>query len=132
MNRRNLIARITTVALGISAFRSSVVNVQANAGSPHADAISLVIKTQQKEMAVGEQKYFKEKGVDWWRGEFEQYRWHDTIMRTWSVARPVAPGVVDSTHWFSVSYSINATVVCRWSVDTSKNKVELQDVNLPF
>jgi hypothetical protein len=115
MDRRSLITRIGALALGFAAFSfTDTVSAGEKTASPHADAIALVIEKQQKEIAQAELAYFKENGVDWWRGEIEQYRWHDTITRSWSATRPVAPGVVDSTHWFEVFYSINDKAVASW------------------
>ena len=130
MNRRNLIGRLTALAFSYTLFRSADVRGSVSSESPHAEAISLVVLSQQKEIEQGEMKYLREHGVDWWRGEPSQYRWHDTITRSWSVTRPVAPGVVDSTHWFIVAYSINGVVVCSWSVDTRKKKADLQKLRV--
>ena len=121
MDRRSLIRRLGALALGVTAFRfTDTVSANEKTASPQSDAITLVIEKQQKEIAQAELEYFKENGVDWWRGEIEQYRWHDTITRSWSVTRPFAPGIMDSTHLFYVVYSINGKAVGWWSVDTRK------------
>ena len=128
MDRRSLISRIGVLALGFVTFRfTDTVSAGEKTASPQSDAIALVIEKQQKEIAQAELEYFKENGVDWWRGEIEQYRWHDTITRSWSAVRPVAPGVVDSTHWFEVFYSINDKIVSSWTVDTRKKTVALNN-----
>jgi hypothetical protein len=131
MDRRSLIGRLGALAAGLTFFRTAgTASVSSTSESPHAEAIAFVIETQQKQIAQAEQTYFKEKGVDWWRGKPDQYHWHDTITRSWSVTRPVAPGVVDSTHWFIVAYSINGIVVCTWSVDTRKRTATLQNLKI--
>jgi hypothetical protein len=130
MNRRKLIGLLGSLPFSYSLFRLMDVRGSVSSASPHADAISLVIESQRKEIERGEMQYLREHGVDWWRGEPSQYRWHDTITRSWSVTRPVAPGVVDSTHWFVVGYSINGVVVCSWSVDTRKRKAESQNLKI--
>lgn len=126
MDRRSLFTSLGALALGFAAFRiTDTVSAGEETASPQADAIALVIEKQQKEIAQIELAYFKENGVDWWRGEIEQYRWHDTITRSWSAVRPVAPGIIDSTHSFVVAYSINDKAVASWSVDTRKKKATL-------
>ena len=76
--------------------------------SPHAQAIRLVTQVRADEI----------KGVDdnpdWW---------HDTKERVWSVKRPFAPGMIDSTHYFVVSYTIDGRVVGTWSVNTRTGQV---------
>ena len=44
--------------------------------------------------------------------------WHDTKERSWSVKRPVEPGMLDTTHTFTVTYRIDAVAVASWQVDT--------------
>jgi hypothetical protein len=130
VDRRSLISRVGALALGFVAFRfTDIVSAGEKTASPHSEAISLVVEKQQKEIGQAELAYFKENGVDWWRGEIEQYRWHDTITRSWSATRPVAPGVIDSTHWFEVIYSINDKAVASWTVDTRKRKAKLNAFN---
>src|ERR1700741_2520221 len=126
MNRRNLIRRLATLAFSYTVFRSLDVRGSVSSETPHAEAITVVLSSHQKEIEEGELKYFRDHGVGPWRGELAQYRWHDTFTRSWSVTRPVAPGVVDSTHWFIVAYSINGVLVCSWSVDTRAKKADLQ------
>jgi len=76
--------------------------------SPHGEALNLVLSTQQKTI----------RDVD------KENWWHDTVTREWSVKRPFAPGVYDSTHWFDVSYKIGGKEVASWFVDTSKKQVK--------
>ena len=51
--------------------------------------------------------------------------WFDTEERRWTVVRPFGPGLVDSTHWFTVTFSIEATEKLSWQVDTRKQEVSL-------
>jgi hypothetical protein len=126
MDRRSLISRFGALALGFAALRfTNTASAGEKTASPHADAIALVIKKRQKEIEQAELAYFKENGVDWWRGEIEQYHWHDTITRSWSAVRPFAPGIVNSTHMFEVVYSINDKIAASWSVDTKKKQARL-------
>ena len=57
--------------------------------------------------------------------------WHDTAERAWVVKRPFAPGVIDSTHLFEVSYRVEGTEVGRWLVDTRKGSVDKVDLRRP-
>src|SRR5688572_21920317 len=108
MDRRSLIGGLGALflgGLGLSSPAESLANDESQ--SPHSEAIALVIKKQQDQIGKAEEAYFKKHGVGWWKGELRQYRWHDTIQRSWSAVRPVAPGVTDSTHLFIITYSIN-------------------------
>jgi len=82
--------------------------------SPHAEALALVMETQQEVIQE------VEKECPWW---------FDTMTRNWNVKRPVAPGLIDSTHMFTVTYTIDEDVVAIWSVNTNPEykgeKVEL-------
>ncbi|HEX7333837.1 MAG TPA: hypothetical protein VF290_20205 [Pyrinomonadaceae bacterium] len=90
---------------------------------PHCEALSLVWKTQAeqikllelKHVSAGQQK--ESVGIDGW--------WFDTDERRWTVTRPFAPGVMDSTHWFTVTYLVGATESLSWQVDTRKSEVSL-------
>ena len=79
------------------------------AGSPQqaspTTAIRIVVNTQQAKIRSVD-------NPDSW--------WHDTKERTWSVKRPVEPGVLDTTHLFIVTYKINGAVVASWRVNTRK------------
>ena len=75
--------------------------------SPHAAALELVFATQAKRIRE------LDKG-DWWL---------DTKERTWGVKRPFAPGTIDSTHLFVVTYRIDGKPVAAWNVDTRAGKV---------
>jgi hypothetical protein len=79
--------------------------------SPHAAALELVFRTQQARIREVD-------GEDWWQ---------DVKERQWVVKRPFAPGVIDSTHWFNVSYRIDGRDVATWCVDTAKGQVQLMD-----
>ena len=48
---------------------------------------------------------------------------HDTKLHAWTVQRPVAPGVLDTTHTYVVSYRIDGETVARWVVDTRERRV---------
>ena len=132
MDRRSLISRFGVLMLGITTFRSvSVANVNETVAladdkdeSPHADAIALVLKRQQKEIALAEQAFLKINDTDW---SFRAKRsWsYDTIKRSWSVNRVFPPGYFNLSHFFAVDYLINDKVVCSWSVDTRRKTAEL-------
>lgn len=77
--------------------------------SSHAEAIMLVMKTQQDVIRE------VEKECHWW---------FDTMNREWVVKRPVAPGIMDSTHMFTVAYSIGGNIVALWSVNTAAEYAE--------
>ena len=128
MNRRKLIGSLAAMVQGILLFPSNALarqNASDISKSPHAAALSLVLEGQQDAISKGEAGFFQTHGTDRFRGSKEQYWWFDTLQRSWSVTRPFAPGQIDSTHWFQVSYSIDKTVVCNWFVDTSKRTVQL-------
>jgi hypothetical protein len=76
--------------------------------SPHADALAVIFASQQKPLRDLDDN-------DWW---------HDTKERTWTVKRPFAPGTIDSTHMFVVSYRIDNKEVASWHVDTRKRTVQ--------
>lgn len=130
MNRRNLIRVIASsipiyIGLPTRAF-SRVINAKDETRkSPHAEALALVMENQREEIAKAELKHFKEKGTDWFKGGAEQYWWHDTIERSWSATRPFAPGLIDSTHYFIVTYSIDKDEIARWVVDTHKRTAQM-------
>ena len=99
---------------------------------PHCEALSLVWKTQKEQIkkleldhAAAEQRKHKEYITA------DSRWWFDTDERRWTVTRPFAPGVVDSTHWFTVTYLIGATESLSWQVDTRKSKVSLIKVPSP-
>ena len=95
------------VAVGISG-NSAAVDSAAQAESPHAHAIRLVMQTRGDEIRK------LDHNGNWWQ---------DTEERSWSAKRPFSPGVIDSTHYFSVSYSIDGHVVRSWSVNTRTGQV---------
>jgi len=81
---------------------------------PHAEALELIFKSQQPAKFDGAKD-------DWW---------HDTKERTWVVKRPFAPGVIDSTHMFDVSFRIDGKETAAWMVDTRKGTLQPIDVKL--
>ena len=83
--------------------------------SPHAAAIRLVMTSRSAEVRKLDQS------PDWW---------HDTKERAWSAKRPFGPGIVDSTHYFQVSYFIDGQVVGIWSVNTRTGQVAGPDESL--
>lgn len=76
--------------------------------SPHAEAIRLVMRIRAHEVQALDQA-----------GEW----WHDTTERAWTARRPIAPGIMDSTHYFEVAYRIDGKLVGRWSVNTRSGVV---------
>jgi hypothetical protein len=86
--------------------------------SPHADAVELVIRTQADEIRKLENTGRGGGGDSWW---------HDTMERTWIVKRPFAPGMIDSTCLFEVTYRIDSKDVSTWSVDTRKGTATRAD-----
>lgn len=48
---------------------------------------------------------------------------HDTQFHAWTVQRPVAPGILDTTHTCVVSNRIDGETVARWAVDTRERRV---------
>jgi hypothetical protein len=82
-------------------------------GSPHADALALVLRTQADEIRKAEAHGRVE-------GTGDELWWHDTRERAWAVRRPFAPGAIHSTHLFDVTYRVDGKEVARWVVDTQK------------
>ncbi len=78
--------------------------------SPHAQAIQLVMTTQQDEIQ-------KVDADDWW---------HDVKTREWKAKRLFHPGTIDSTHMFEVTYMIDGQFAQSWTVDTRNKTVEIQ------
>ena len=66
-------------------------------------AVRIVLDTQQDKLRTVD-------SPDSW--------WHDTKERSWSVKRPVEPGILDTTHSFTVTYKIDGIAVASWQVDT--------------
>ncbi len=92
---------------GSSATPSSAVAQAPVELSPHAAALDLVFQTQVQ--------VIRRLDTEHW--------WHDTKERTWRVRRPFAPGPIDSTHTFEVTYRIDGRDVGAWSVDTRRGRV---------
>ncbi len=80
--------------------------------SPHAEAIQLVMTTQKETIRKVDREVW----------------WHDVKERQWRAKRPFAPGTIDSTHLFVVSYDIDGKSVYSWFVDTSKKTVQEQEI----
>lgn len=76
-------------------------------GLPHVDAINLVANKQIDVIS-------KIQNVD---------LQHDTDLHEWSVKRPFAPGYIDSTNLFIVTYKVEGKVGLSWYVDTKTEKV---------
>jgi RNA polymerase sigma factor (sigma-70 family) len=76
--------------------------------SPHATALELVFR----------------KAADRIRAVDRENWWHDVEERTWVVQRPFAPGTIDSTHLFTVTYRISGKEVGAWQVDTRLGTVQ--------
>jgi hypothetical protein len=93
---------IAAFALGAQVQRGAKVEA-----SPHAAALELIFKTQQARIRAVDQE-------NWW---------HDVKERSWVVRRPFAPGTIDSTHLFEVSYRIEGKTAASWLVDTRLGKV---------
>jgi hypothetical protein len=102
------------LAIGVLAFEAGAFSLNAESWkapeqTPHAAALDLVFR---EGLAT-----IREANKDDW--------WHDTKSHDWQVQRPFAPGFLDSTHMFTVTYKIDGKSMAAWSVDTKKNKVEL-------
>ncbi len=113
MLRRNVFLGL--VLLGIfgcagSQFRSAPATRAEGEESPHVQALALVFQSQQAKIREIDQE-------NWW---------FDTKERQWVVRRPFAPGQIDSTHMFVVSYRIDGKEVFNWSVDTRQKTVSAQ------
>ena len=80
--------------------------------SPHAEAIQLVMSTQQE--------IIRKVDTNNW--------WHDVKTREWKAKRPFHPGTIDSTHMFVVSYHIDGKKVRSWFVDTRKKQVQSEKI----
>ena len=89
---------------------SRATDTSAPVESPHAQAIRLVMQARASEIEK------LDSSSDWW---------HDTKERTWSAKRPFGPGVIDSTHFFNVTYAIEGSVVGTWAVNTRTGQVSV-------
>ncbi len=69
--------------------------------TPHAEALLLVIEK------------LKDQPADW----------QSIKKQIWTVKRPIAPGVLDSTHWFNVKYQVDEKPKGQWQVDTKLKTV---------
>ena len=102
--------------LVVSASYATSTEAAGETESPHLQAISLVMELRASEIEGFEDS---------------DEKWHDVQDRTWSVRRPVHPGVLDTTHYFEVSYSIGGRAVATWKVNTRRRLVGDQDENIP-
>jgi hypothetical protein len=84
--------------------------------TPHAEALALVLRARGSDVRAAESPGpVGRPGAAGW--------WHDTKERTWVVRRPFAPGVIDSTHLFDVSYRIDGKEAAAWMVDTRERTI---------
>jgi hypothetical protein len=113
MNRREFgkrAARQTGIVLAASSLSASTPAPASAADaparkperSPHVEALELVFQ----------------KAADRIRAVDRENWWHDVKERAWAVQRPFAPGTIDSTHLFTVTYRIGGKQVAAWQVDT--------------
>jgi len=126
MLRRTLLLGLAFVGLSRAFPRISASSLTQASLPPHCEALSLVWKTQKEQIkkleldhAAAQQRKHKEYITA------DSRWWFDTDERRWTVTRPFAPGVVDSTHWFTVTYLIGRTEGLSWQVDTRKSEVSL-------
>jgi len=132
MNRRRLIRFVSLLIPAVLGLRPTALSQVSDPPlreefdlSPHGEAISLVIESQKAHIEKVESEHFRVTRTDRLSGISREHWWHDTIERSWSASRPFAPGVIDSTHYFIVSYRIAYAEVGRWSVDTRKRTARL-------
>ena|SRR5260370_28864136 len=132
MNRRRLIRFVSLLIPAALGLRSNALSQVSGPTlreefdlSPHGEAISLVIESKRAHIEKLEAEQFRVTGIDKLSGISQEHWWHDTVERSWSASRPFAPGVIDSTHYFIVSYRIAHAEVGRWSVDTHKRTARL-------
>ena len=76
--------------------------------SPHAQAINLVMQTQSDAIRKADPE-------NWW---------HDTKQREWMAKRTISPGIIDSTHLFEVTYSIDGSIAASWLVDIGAKSIQ--------
>ncbi len=110
IRKQNIFVALATLAICLSTLslvHSSIVEKKAAEDSPHAQALALVFQTQQDKIREIDRE-------NWWM---------DTKERQWIVKRPFAPGFIDSTHMFIVTYKIDGKEIFRWVVDTRKKTV---------
>ena len=97
--------------------------------SPHAEALELVLRTQQERIREAERNAPHAKPLQARLNKGDEPWWFDTEERTWLVKRPFGPGVIDSTHMFNVYYRIAGKEAASWLVDTRAGDV--QSATLP-
>jgi len=81
--------------------------------SAHGEALYLVLTDQAEEI----------RRLDPDTGSLE------TKARTWSVTRPISSGLLDMTHTFTVTLSVDGHRIASWYVNTSEGTVELNKVS---
>ncbi len=88
--------------------------------SPHGEALLLVLHTMNNEIQQAE-------------GQLALHGawWHDTDTRTWTVKRPFGPGLIDSTHWFHITYLVDGREAGSWIVDTDNGSVQSSESEQP-
>jgi len=74
--------------------------------SPHAIALALILEKQGARIAGAEPD--------------ADSRWFDTSVREWRVQRPWAPGVTNTTEFFTVTYLIDGKKSASWNVNTRR------------
>jgi hypothetical protein len=114
LKKQNIVIAISIFAIclsTISLVRSSPIETTPAEESPHAQALALVFQLQQAKIREIERE-------DWWL---------DTKVRQWEVKRPFAPGQIDTTHTFIVTYKIDGKQVFWWAVDTRSKTVSVSN-----
>ena len=128
-SRRSLIKTLTFFGAGtVLSGTSSGQKCNNRYEVPHSEALKLVWRDQQIvindiELQFAAAALKKENRTESPNGQ----SWLDTDVRRWDVQRPFAPGDVDSTHLFTVTYFINDSEVGSWQVDTRNYKVAIID-----
>jgi hypothetical protein len=107
MEKRTFLAAVVGAIGAVLLGRPARADKKEPEPSPHAAALSLVFR----EAAARIREVDRE---EWW---------FDTKERAWVVVRPFAPGFIDSTHLFTVTYRIDGRTAAAWHVDTKKGKV---------
>jgi len=98
--------RSVLLALALSSV-VSIASAAPVAGPTPARALRLVLETQAMEIATIDEAH----GVNQ----------HDIKRHEWSVKRPAHPGMMDTTHIYYVTYSIDGAEAETWFVDLRQN-----------
>ena len=75
--------------------------------SPHAIALALILEKESARIAALET-------------DDNGGRWLDTGVREWRVQRPVGPGFMNTTEFFSVTYLVDGEQRAHWNVNTKR------------